>query len=134
MKMKLTIFLICIGLIQIQSYDGDGTYYGNGGAGESGSCLLRRFFNGIGITVAINQEQYDNGSVCGKCIVIRGEGIGSGMRPIIGPIYATIDNVCPECKYGDIDLGLEGDGRFRIHWDFIKCSDIPSRYRKKLRL
>ena len=40
---------------------------------------------------------------------------------MLGPLYATIDNVCPECKYGDIDLGLDGDGIWKMSWDFIDC-------------
>jgi hypothetical protein len=113
-------------------YRGEGTFYGEGGAGETGSCMLNRNFNGIPITVAINNDQYEGGKSCGKCVVVRGQGIGSGMTPIIGPIYATIDNVCPECKFGDIDLGLDGDGRFQIIWEFIPCNSIPHN-RKYLR-
>jgi hypothetical protein len=45
------------------------------------------------------------------------------MTPIVGPIFATVDNECPECKYGDVDFGLGGDGRWRIQWDFVDCSE-----------
>lgn len=40
---------------------------------------------------------------------------------MFGPIYATVDNLCPECAFGDIDLGLGGDGRWEMQWDFIDC-------------
>lgn len=103
------------------SFDGDGTFYGDGGAGEKGACMLKRGFNGVATTVAMNKAQYDNGRSCGKCVTISGQGVGLGQTPIIGPILATIDNECPECKFGDIDLGLGGDGRWRISWDFIDC-------------
>ena len=131
--MKNILILFSSFLCLVSGFEGDGTYYGQGGAGQAGSCMLPRSFNGILNTVAINAEQYDNGAMCGKCVVVRGEGIGLGTKPIIGPIYATIDNLCPECKYGDIDLGLEGDGRFRINWDFISCNDIPYHARRQLR-
>jgi hypothetical protein len=29
--------------------------------------------------------------------------------------------LCPECQHGDIDLGLNGDGRWRIRWEFVSC-------------
>jgi len=100
---------------------GDGTFYGAGGAGEHGSCMLPVMFNSIPFTVAINIEQYENGGVCGKCVEFQGFGEGLGMTPILGPYKATIDNVCPECHFGDLDLGMDGDGRWRIQWDFVPC-------------
>jgi hypothetical protein len=115
------------------AYEGDGTYYGDGGAGAAGACMLERNFNNIRDTVAMNPYQFENGGACGKCIVVRGDGVGLGMKPIYGPIYATIDNLCPECKHGDVDLGLAGDGRFLIRWEFIPCDEIPSGARRKLR-
>jgi hypothetical protein len=105
----------------LASFDGDGTFYGDGGAGDRGACMLQRGFNGVSTTVAMNKQQYDGGKVCGKCVLISGKGVGSGQTPIIGPILATIDNECPECNFGDVDLGLGGDGRWKITWDFIDC-------------
>jgi len=125
---------LCIFVPYTMGFSGDGTYYGAGGAGEKGSCLLPRLFNGIPVTVALNHEQFGNGDKCGKCVLIRGEGIGLGTKPIIGPIYATIDNECPECKFGDLDLGMDGDGRFQIEWEFFPCESIPYPHRKYLRL
>ncbi len=29
---------------------------------------------------------------------------------------AMVDNECPECAYGSIDLALTGDGRWKIEW------------------
>ncbi len=112
------------------SFEGDGTFYGAGGAGKSGACMLNPGFNGVPITVAMNRAQYDGGSTCGKCVSITGKGEGIGMTPIIGPIIATIDNECPECKFGDVDIGMKGDGRWKITWDFIQC---PSSNTQKLR-
>jgi hypothetical protein len=134
MKTIITFLLASVIPFMVKAYTGDGTYYGAGGAGEKGSCMLPRYFNGVTMTVAMNKEQYDNGMACGKCVVIRGEGIGLGTKPIIGPIYATIDNECPECKFGDVDLGMDGDGRFLIEWDFIPCEEVPSHFRRRLRV
>jgi hypothetical protein len=44
-----------------------------------------------------------------SCVRITGTGAGNGAAgatPILGPLYAVVDNECPECHYGDIDLGL----------------------------
>ena len=105
----------------VNSFEGDGTFYGAGGAGQAGACMLTPGFNGVTITAAMNREQYAGGAACGKCVSITGKGEGLGMTPIFGPILATIDNECPECKFGDVDLGLQGDGRWRISWDFVQC-------------
>jgi len=124
--MKLMIRrIIMLGMyfLVTQGYEGDGTFYGAGGNGQNGACMLVPGFNGVTTTAAINQHQYENGGACGKCIRVTGTGSGSGMTPIIGPLYATIDNVCPECSHGDIDMGLGGDGRWKIQWDFISCDE-----------
>lgn len=80
-------------------------------------------FNDVAMTVAVNPFQWEDGMSCGKCVVVYGTGKGLGMTPIFGPIFATIDNLCPECKDGDIDFGMEGDGRWDITWDFIDCGE-----------
>lgn len=51
------------------------TFYGQGGAGQGGACMLERGFNGVGITVAINQAQWDGAGSCGKCIKVRKKGV-----------------------------------------------------------
>lgn len=106
----------------LAAFEGEATFYGAGGAGDKGACLHSPGFNGVGITVAMNAEQYADGGACGKCIVARGAGAGAGSTPVLGPIYATVDNQCPECKFGDVDFGLGGDGRWRITWDFVDCA------------
>jgi len=103
------------------AYNGEGTFYGAGGAGESGACMLPRGFNGVLNTVAINPFQYENGGACGKCVEVRCEGQGIGTLPPPPVLFATIDNLCPECKDGDVDLGLYGDGRWAITWEFVPC-------------
>jgi hypothetical protein len=113
------VFLVRAGAVT----DGDGTFYGNGGAGERGACMLPRNFNNVRLTVAVAPDLYKGGESCGKCLKIWGEGKGIGTTPMYGPFFATIDNLCPECKHGDIDFGLSGDGRWLVHWDFIECQE-----------
>jgi hypothetical protein len=122
--MKKTVKIcICMlfSILQIRAYEGDGTFYQIQPKGEMGACMLPRGFNEIGQTVAINHDQYNNGEACGKCVLIHPVGSGSGMTPITQPIFATIDNECPECKHGDIDIGANGDGRWQISWQFVPC-------------
>lgn len=33
-----------------------------------------------------------------------------------------VDNQCPECAYGSIDLALTGDGRWKIEWYPVECN------------
>jgi len=135
MKWTSPFYLLSFSSIFTQAYRGDGTFYGEGGNGANGACMLPPGTNGVHTTVAMNQAQFDGGSVCGKCVLLRGWGEGSGMTPIIGPYCAIIDNLCPECKHGDIDMGLGGDGRWTIEWDFVSCWDCPENrnYKKNLR-
>jgi len=102
-------------------FKGDGTFYGAGGHGALGACMLDPGFNGIGVTVAINRDQWDGGLSCGKCVRIQPSSLGIGMTPLLDEIVATIDNLCPECIFGDIDIGMAGDGRWQIEWDFVPC-------------
>jgi len=30
-----------------------------------------------------------------------------------------VNNLCPECKKGDLDFALDGDGRWEIEWKAI---------------
>lgn len=47
-------------------------------------------------------------------------GVGGGIG--VTPLSTTnwymgfVNNVCPECKYGDLDQNIDGDGRWRIEW------------------
>jgi len=120
--MRLLMTILSVGCLAVGAmYEGDGTFYGAGGNGANGACMLQPGFNGIPQTVAINIEQYENGAVCGKCVRVEASSNGLGMTPILESFKATIDNVCPECHYGDIDIGSNGDGRWKIQWDFVPC-------------
>ena len=117
----MKFILSILTFMYVSAFEGDITFYGAGGAGERGACMLQTGFNGITNTVAINREQFDNGNACGKCVMVYPSTQGIGMTPITNIIFATIDNECPECKFGDIDLGLSGDGRWQAKWDFVDC-------------
>lgn len=101
------------------SFSGDFTTYG--GVVEGGSCSFKK---GIPMNkdygVAMNSVQYDNSLSCGSCVSMTYNG-----NTIIG----TVVDICPECKYGDLDLFtlaykdlLKRDpGRFKGEWEYINC-------------
>ena len=88
------------------------------------ACGGNGLSNGPGgiVTVALNSPQYGDGkSVCGKCIEGTGTGVGAGGTPV-GRFFAAINNLCPECRHGDIDFALNGDGRWKVNWKVVDCS------------
>lgn len=104
-----------------QMYHGDGTYYG---ATEAGNCAIRRprpkMYDRM-VPIAINEEQYDGSASCGACLLVTGSGRGQGANPIRGTFLAYVMDRCPECKHGDIDLSMPGDGRWLVSWKFVPC-------------
>jgi len=123
---RLFPFFLFLLVRSVVAFDGDMTFYGSGGAGVGGACQMN--VQGT-TTVAINPYQYEGGGACGRCILINPSTAGSGGTPITESIFATIDNLCPECKSGDVDLGLGGDGRWQSSWEFVSCG----RRRRRLR-
>lgn len=107
-------------------YSGDGTYYGQT---SGGNCVLRNpvpaMYAGM-VPVAMNGPQYENSDLCGACLRVTGTGAGSGANPITGTFYAYVDDKCPECKWGDIDLGKSGDGRWSVSWELVPCDTYGS--------
>eukprot|EP00171_Calliarthron_tuberculosum_P012836 IDg12836t1 len=104
-----------------KTYSGDGTYYGPGGF-EGGNCAIRKprpaSFTKY-VPISINNAQYEG--MCGACIEYWGNGEGSGADPIVDRKLGMIVDRCPECKFGDIDLSLRGDGRWKINWKIVPC-------------
>jgi len=72
--------------------------------------------------VAMNAAQFGDGATCGQCVQIQGTGNGAGKTPVsTAPYIAVINNICPQCAVGDIDLQESGDGKFGITWSFVAC-------------
>lgn len=105
-----------------RKFHGDGTYYGDGGW-EGGNCAIRsprpNFYKRY-VPIAINNKQYEG--MCGACIEFWGDGKGLGANPIVGRKMGVIVDRCPECKYGDIDLSMAGDGRWKVSWRVVPCA------------
>ncbi len=102
---------------------GDGTYYTQQYPGK-GNCGLNapvpKNIDGL-LTVAMNKQQYADSKTCGMCLELTGHGIGQGRKPINGTRLAMVDNQCPECPYGDVDLGETGGGRWEVEWIAVEC-------------
>lgn len=80
--------------------------------------------SGLKLTGAINSEQIDNSLSCGICALVEYK----DKKEII-----LLDNLCPECKKGDIDLSHEawkkivGDdkySRYKAKWSFVDCESF----------
>lgn len=97
-----------------QSYSGQATYYKATGTGACGQAISDSQLVG-----AMNKAQYGK-SVCGKCVSIKGPN---------GTVVVKIQDECPGCAYGDIDLSSTAfakiaklsDGRVKITWSFVAC-------------
>jgi len=101
---------------------GDGTYYGTTN-GKSGACSVYprpSFMNGL-TTVAINNPQWLGSATCGMCVQVTGTGSGSGANPVTGTFIAVVDDLCPECLTGSLDIARNSDGRWGINWVAVDC-------------
>jgi len=120
MKTAIIILLTLIHLVGMAQCDdvffGEATFYGYGGGGNC-SYADPEF---PAMTGAINQRQYDSSEICGACAEVTGP---------IGKLIIRIEDRCPECAYGDIDMSEAAfplvakrvDGRVPISWKIVPC-------------
>jgi expansin len=124
--MRKTLFMVMVTLIAAAGihgavddgsvlHNGEATFYGDGGGGNCGFPGEEQpQFHG-----AMNQIDYDSAAVCGAWVHITGPK---------GEVTAFIDDRCPECKEGDIDLGPgtfeaiadRALGRVPIQWRYVE--------------
>jgi expansin (peptidoglycan-binding protein) len=104
-------------------HTGEATFYGEGGLGHCGFTDTQPQYHG-----AMNHMDYDSSAACGTWVHIFGPK---------GDVIAFIDDECPECLEGDIDLGpttfdAVADrhlGRVPIKWRYIQSPvDGPVQY------
>ena len=97
-------------------HTGVATYYSDTTFGHCGfPTSQQQYYHG-----AMNHEDYDSAAACGTWVHITGPS---------GEVTAFIDDECPECKKGDIDLGprtfaVIGDlkaGRIPISWRYVEA-------------
>ncbi len=127
----ITMLLAFILFVEAE-FNGIGTTYGppEGEPPNGGNCALMKWPSfAPEFHVAINNEQWNTGVHCGRCVEVQ----------CIDPRCTTKEKVvgqitdrCPECKYGDLDMsqpmlfkatGYRTD-RLAIKWDFVECPEI----------
>jgi expansin len=99
-------------------HHGEATFYGI--AAEGGNCMLPSPSPWDTMAGAMNRTDYRNSEVCGACVMVQGAG---------DSVLIRINDQCPECKEGDIDLtpnaferiGPKALGRIPISWHFVPC-------------
>jgi expansin (peptidoglycan-binding protein) len=108
-------------------HSGQATYYAATGAG---SCMFDPSPNDL-MVAAMNNEEYDNASVCGASIRVKGR---------LGEVTVRIVDLCPECPYGNIDLSKQAfakiddtiKGRVPVTWWYVESLvEGPVKYRIK---
>lgn len=95
-------------------HTGEATFYGDGGGGNCGFGDQQPLYHG-----AMNHLDYDSAAACGSWVHITGPK---------GEVTAFIDDRCPECLKGDIDLGPgtfemiaeKHLGRVPIQWRYVE--------------
>ena len=101
-----------------QTHTGEGTFYGYGGGGNCSfpkpSTLL---------TAAMNTADYNTAQACGACIEVTNLNTQQS-------VLVRVDDRCPECAPGDVDLAQEAfaqisplqAGRIPIRWTYVSCT------------
>nr|CCA22769.1 carbohydratebinding protein putative [Albugo laibachii Nc14] len=124
-----TAFLLAMSMAQFSSVEasliGDGTRYG--GNSNGGACGFSNSWSSWTndvkmMTAAINKDQWEKGTNCGRCVSVQYENRS--------PVIIQITDLCPECISEALDLapgawdsivGLSPT-RVKITWDFVECS------------
>ncbi len=97
-------------------FTGEGTFYEyNGG----GNCSYPNPYTNLP-SGALNQSQYGSAQLCGACAEVTGER---------GSLVISIEDQCPECQFGDVDLEKDAfpliadpiKGRVPIRWKLVPC-------------
>jgi expansin (peptidoglycan-binding protein) len=98
-------------------HTGEGTFYSYGGGGNCSFPLPDR------LTAAMNHDDYAGSQACGACILVTNP--ANGKR-----VEVRIDDQCPECAVGDVDLDQAAfaqiadlqQGRIPIRWEYVACT------------
>ncbi|CAK4685121.1 unnamed protein product [Aphanomyces euteiches] len=108
------------------TFSGDGTTYGDGDPGNGNCALMKYLPSATAYHVALNNDQYDSGANCGRCVKLS---CTDSRCKNTAPVVAQIVDRCPECKQGDLDMSLQlwnavtgyPSDRVKITWDYVDC-------------
>ncbi|HEY5960537.1 MAG TPA: expansin EXLX1 family cellulose-binding protein [Polyangiaceae bacterium] len=98
------------------THSGEATFYDSNG---NGNCSYGTAVNGKDIA-ALNNPDYNMAAWCGACAQVTGPK---------GTVTVLIQDRCPECATGDLDLNPgafdkiadHAAGRVKITWKFVPC-------------
>lgn len=99
-----------------ETFSGEGTYYTYNSLGH---CGFEKPYTTL-FTGALNNAQYGEADYCGTCAEVTGP---------TGTLTVMLEDECPECAFGDIDLEYDAfpyiaeriDGRVPITWKIVPC-------------
>lgn len=102
-------------LADSSTHYGEGTFYGYGGGGNCSFPVPDSM-----LTAAMNATDYNGSAACGGVIVVTNENTGLSVT-------VRIDDQCPECAAGDVDLDQDAfvqiadisAGRIPISWHYV---------------
>jgi len=81
--------------------------------------------SGVTNTVAIMTTQFKGSKTCGMCIAMTGvpgsRDAGDTKYKPTGTRTVFVNNLCPSCEEGGLDLGLDGDGQWGISYKAVPC-------------
>jgi hypothetical protein len=64
------------------------------------------------------------------CVAYRATSGGLGNTPISRTWrYAMVCDRCPECHHGDLDMAVNGDGRWNFEWMPVQCNTGQTAFR-----
>ena len=115
LKLMLVLFSGLSAAALAAEHSGEGTFYGYGGGGN---CSFPKP-NSVD-TAAMNAADYANSQACGSVIEVTNEDTGRS-------VVVRIDDQCPECAPGDVDLSETAfikiaerkAGRIPIRWHYL---------------
>ncbi|RHY43185.1 hypothetical protein DYB38_002971 [Aphanomyces astaci] len=128
----LHIFVATAGLCSIgvtSAFTGIATTYGppDGESPQGGNCAMMKWLPlAPQFHVAINDNQYDTGANCGRCVSVTCvDARCQSKRTVLG----QVTDRCPECSQGDLDMSLPmfqqvtgfTTDRLAISWEFVDC-------------
>jgi hypothetical protein len=123
------------------TYNGWGTYYGTPPMAPNTfvHCHLPNIdqtdkYQGVSRTIAVNGAQYGGSAACGMCAEVWGSGklcdggvqgpdcgLGQQGNAIHERFLAVVTDELWERGYGDIDIGVQGDGKYPVQWKPVPC-------------
>ncbi|KAF0765395.1 hypothetical protein AaE_002985, partial [Aphanomyces astaci] len=111
------------------AFTGIATTYGppDGESPQGGNCAMMKWLPlAPQFHVAINDNQYDTGANCGRCVSVTCvDARCQSKRTVLGQVMDR----CPECSQGDLDMSLPmfqqvtgfTTDRLAISWEFVDC-------------